>query len=115
MQFVVNAEEIMVRVETPEVLSHVGLNAANLAQASGQAPAPIPTPVAPQSQSPSAAVNLAAEISLKELLDDYNEVLDQLKIFLTQEPATPSQAQQQAPQQQQVGSEGSSTPASTIA
>jgi hypothetical protein len=108
VQVVVNSEEIMVRIETPDgVVSQqdgVGLSAANLAQLSGQvhmgapgaAGQPSGAPMgpgvgsgAPRAKPPSAAVDLAAEISVKELLDDYNELVEELKVFLSEAPGSP--------------------------
>jgi hypothetical protein len=83
---VVNAEEIVVRVETPDgVVSGQGgldLSADNLARiakaggggGAGAAPA--------KKRALNSAVDLSAEISVKDLVDDITEVLEEMKVFL---------------------------------
>jgi hypothetical protein len=84
---VVNAEEIVVRVETPDgVLSgHQGgldLSADNLARIGGGADGGRAGAAPAKRKAPNSAVDLSAEISVKDLLDDITEVMEEMKVFL---------------------------------
>jgi hypothetical protein len=87
---VVNAEEIVIRVETPDgvvSMQESGLSAANLAKLGGVQVGAAAAHASPWAQRvPCAAVDLSAELSIKELLDDVAELVDQLKVFLDPVP-----------------------------
>jgi hypothetical protein len=83
LQIVVNAEEIVVRVETPDgvVSGHQGgldLSADNLARIGGGSAGAAPA----KRRAPNSAVDLSAEISVKDLVDDITEVMEEMKVFL---------------------------------
>lgn len=102
LQIVVNNEEIVVRIETPDGLvqvleSGLDLSADNLARLNGNNPNSSSGGGAggdghkknrKVSRVPLSAVNLCAELSIKDLVDDITEVMEHVKVFL--EPIAPA-------------------------
>jgi hypothetical protein len=77
------------RIETPDVIQvaaerqqHLGLNADNLAKLNGGGSSPAVAPAAAAPPVPTSAVNLSAELSVKNLIDDLTELMEHLKVFL---------------------------------
>lgn len=98
IQIVVNQEEIMVRVETPDGVvqileSGLDLSADNLARLNGGAGGGGAgegrrQSIRKLSRVPLSAVNLCAELSIKDLIDDITEVMEHVKVFL--DPIAPT-------------------------
>ena len=83
-----NGEEIVVRVETPDaVLSNQsGLSAANLAARAHGSSSTGEGKHKHTKKKAASAVNLTAELSIKDILDDLSEVMEQMKVFLDPAP-----------------------------
>lgn len=91
-----NNEEIVVRIETPDGLvqvleSGLDLSADNLARLNGNNSSgggDSHKKNRKVNRVPLSAVNLCAELSIKDLVDDITEVMEHVKVFL--EPIAPA-------------------------